>query len=100
MLAEGDSKSVDSWSYFHQNLIAMPTIEPSDPKVTFGRRLRELRSARGLSQEALADAAGLDRTYVSSCERGRRNVSLENICRLASALGVKPEELLKPPKQT
>jgi transcriptional regulator with XRE-family HTH domain len=66
-----------------------------DPRVSFGLRLRELRLAKGLSQEALADAAGLDRTYVSSCERGRRNVSLVNIHRLASVLGVEPGELLR-----
>lgn len=64
-------------------------------KQRFGKRLRQLRLAAGLSQEALADEAGLDRTYVSSCERGHRNISLENLCRLAVALGVKTEELLK-----
>jgi transcriptional regulator with XRE-family HTH domain len=66
-------------------------------KQTFGLRLRELRRARGLSQESLAERAGLDRTYVSSCERGHRNISLENIYRLAAALGVEPSELLKQP---
>lgn len=71
---------------------------PSDPRILFGLRLRELRRARGLSQEALAHDAGLDRTYVSSCERGRRNIGLVNIYRLATALGVSPEELLKAPK--
>lgn len=76
----------------------MPTQKLSNAKVVFGLRLRELRLAKGLSQEALADAAGLDRTYVSSCERGKRNISLENVYRLASALRVKPEELLKPPR--
>ena len=65
--------------------------------LAFGARLRELRSARGLSQEALALAAGLDRTYVSSAERGRRNVSLLTIHRLADALEVRPEDLLKQP---
>lgn len=69
----------------------------SDPRELFGRRLRELRYARGLSQEELADAAQLDRTYVSSCERGKRNISLVNIYRLAAALSLKPEDLLKPP---
>lgn len=65
-----------------------------DPKAIFGRRLRELRIERGLSQEALAGLADLDRTYVSSCEREKRNISLENIYRLAAALDVKPWELL------
>ena len=60
-----------------------------DIKVAFGKRLRELRRAKGISQEALAYEAGLDRTYISSIERGKRNVSLENIARLAQALGVK-----------
>lgn len=73
---------------------------PSDPRVLFGLRLRELRLARGLSQEELADAARLDRTYVSSCERGRRNISLLNIYRLSAALGIRADELLRPPKKT
>lgn len=55
--------------------------------------------ARGLSQEELADAAKLDRTYVSSCERGKRNIGLLNIHRLAKGLGVKADELLRPPKK-
>ncbi len=70
---------------------------PIAAKRIFGLRLRELRTRRGLSQEALADLAGLDRTYVSSCERGHRNVSLENIYRFAVALGVEPAELLRRP---
>ena len=59
----------------------------------FGKRLRELRKARGLSQEALAHACHLDRTYVGGVERGERNVSLVNIERLAAALGVPIREL-------
>lgn len=71
----------------------------------FGRRVRELRNALGVSQEALADRAGLHRTYLGSLERGERNVSLENICRLAGVLGVTPAELMQgipsvPPKLT
>lgn len=60
----------------------------------FGRRVRELRQPLGLSQEALADKAGLHRTYVGSVERGERNVSLDNIYRLAAALKVQASELL------
>jgi transcriptional regulator with XRE-family HTH domain len=60
----------------------------------FGQRVRELREARGLSQESLAELAGLHRTYVSSLERGQRNVSLRNIHQLAAALGVSASTLV------
>jgi transcriptional regulator with XRE-family HTH domain len=64
-----------------------------DRRAEFGSRVRELRQARGISQEQLAELAGLHRTYVSSLERGQRNVSLENIHALARALGVAAREL-------
>ena len=60
----------------------------------FGAAVREQRQQRGLSQEALADLAGLQRTYLSEVETGRRNVTLVNIGRLATALGVGVGELL------
>ena len=63
-------------------------------QAAFGRRLRELRKARTWSQEHLADVVGLDRTYIGSVERGERNISLENIGRLAKALDVKLAELM------
>lgn len=61
----------------------------------FGAAVRELRLRKQLSQEALADAAGLHRTYVGSIERGERNPSLVNIVRLADALGASPAELMQ-----
>lgn len=67
----------------------------ADVAVRFGQRLRELRNAKGLSQEAFAAACGLDRTYISGIERGRRNVSLRNIEVIADALGVSLSELMK-----
>ncbi len=56
--------------------------------------LRATRSRLGISQEGLADLAGLHRTYVGSIERGERNVSIDNIERLASALDLDVLDLL------
>ncbi len=52
----------------------------------FGKKVRKQRESKNLSQEELADLSGLHRTYISSLERGHRNVSLVNIYRLAKAL--------------
>lgn len=59
----------------------------------FGERLRELRTERGLSQERLAELAGVDRNYIGQIERAERNVALVNIVRIAKALGIEPAEL-------
>lgn len=63
--------------------------------VRFGERVRGLRQGTGLSQEAFAERCGLDRTYISSIERGKRNVSLENLKVLARALNVSLSQLLE-----
>lgn len=59
------------------------------------KNMRQLRAARGLSQEALAHEAGINRTYLSAVERAERNVSVDNIARIAKGLGVEPWKLLK-----
>lgn len=61
----------------------------------FGKRIRELRLKRGLSQEAFAHLCDLDRTYISGIERGIRNVSLRNIEAMSKALGLHISELFK-----
>jgi transcriptional regulator with XRE-family HTH domain len=61
----------------------------------FASNLRRLRTDRGLSQEALADLAGIDRTYVSALERQVYSVSIDTIEKLATVLDVKPTELLE-----
>jgi transcriptional regulator with XRE-family HTH domain len=65
-------------------------------QTAFGRRVRDLRKARGLSQEELAERAGLHRTYVGGIERGERNPSLVNIGQIVQALGVNVRELFEP----
>lgn len=63
-------------------------------KRTFGERLREVRLQKDLSQEALALACDLDRSYIGGVERGERNISLINICKIARALGITSKELV------
>jgi transcriptional regulator with XRE-family HTH domain len=60
--------------------------------------LRRFRRERGLSQEGLAEESGLHRTFVGSVERAERNVSLDNIERLAMALGLDVVDLLAAPR--
>ena len=64
-------------------------------KEIFGHNVRRIRQQVGLSQEELAFRAKLHRTYISSIERGVRNVSVENIFAIAGALEVQPGELMK-----
>lgn len=64
--------------------------------MAFGRRVRDLRKQLGLSQEALAERAGLHWTYVSGVERGIRTPGLDVIGRLAMGLKVSPSELFSP----
>ena len=61
----------------------------------FATNVRKYRKEKGLSQEALADLAGLHRTYISAIERERRNISIDNIENIAAALDVEPYMLLK-----
>ncbi|KMK73786.1 MULTISPECIES: helix-turn-helix domain-containing protein [Kocuria] len=64
-------------------------------RVAFGDHLRELRREHGWEpQEAFAHHVGLDRTYISGLERGRRNPTLDVIVKLAHGLDVRPENLL------
>ena len=61
----------------------------------FGERIRELRNAKGLSQEKFALSIDMDRTYYASVESGKRNVSINNIDKIARGFGVSLEELFK-----
>ena len=62
--------------------------------IKFGHKVRERRTDLGLSQEELAARAGVHRTYIGMIERAEKNITLENIEKIAKALGLKPSELI------
>lgn len=82
------------WGTLRLNMTSH-TPEPS-LRTRFAQNLRKHRASQGISQEALADIAGVHRTFVSEVERGLRSLSIDNIEKLAKALGVDPVELFKP----
>ena len=68
---------------------------PDQPLIdAFGKRIRTLRTARGLSQEQLAELTGFHRTYIGMIERGERNPSLSNVGVFADAFRISLSELL------
>jgi transcriptional regulator with XRE-family HTH domain len=70
-------------------------VREPDPRIVFGRRVRQIRLERRLSQEKLAELADLHRNYVGGIERGERNVSLLNIVKLARGLNVSVPSLVQ-----
>jgi len=75
-------------------IMAAPSFTYTDPRILFGLRLAQLRRERGWSQETLAFESGVARSYLGGVERGKRNLSLVNICRLAATLELPPAMLL------
>ena len=72
------------------------SVHEKSLRIQFGERVKELRIATGLSQEAFADRCGFARSYMSRIERGGSNASLDAIEVLANALSVEPWQLLAP----
>ena len=73
----------------------MSAPDPTDITVAFGKVLQSFRAASGLSQEDLADRAGVDRTFVSRLERGVRQPTITTLIALGQALGVSAAELTR-----
>jgi transcriptional regulator with XRE-family HTH domain len=71
------------------------STDESEALAQFGRRIAALRAARRMSQERLAELAGLHRTYIGTIERGEPNLALLNVISLADALDVDPGELVR-----
>jgi transcriptional regulator with XRE-family HTH domain len=67
----------------------------TDPRLMFGTAVRRLRRRKGISQEKLAELAGIHRTYMGDVERGTRNLALVNMTRIANALGLPLSELIR-----
>ncbi len=63
--------------------------------IAIGLRVRKLRKSKGMSQEEFALEANLDRTYISDVERGARNISVKNLHKISSTLGITLSELLQ-----
>ncbi|MBB55600.1 MAG: transcriptional regulator [Rhodospirillaceae bacterium] len=64
-----------------------------DERKYFGEHLRTLRTQQGMTQESLADKAKLHPTYIGGIERGERNIGIDNIFKIAEALGISPADL-------
>jgi transcriptional regulator with XRE-family HTH domain len=69
-------------------------VRTSDPQTLFGKKLRQLRLERNLSQEKLGELADMDRNYIGATERGQYNICLKSIIKIGRALKIKPKELL------
>lgn len=65
-------------------------MKKNNPELTLwiGARIKYFRKARGMSQEQLAESSGLHRTYIGSCERGERNLTIVNLSNICDMLGV------------
>lgn len=75
-------------------MVKLEIAVDKDPRILFGKRLAKLRKEMGWSQEGLAIESGLARSYLSGIERGKRNIALVNICKLAETLKIPVKDLM------
>lgn len=97
MANQATNESYIPWNYKQCDLIVLAFWQEfmrDQRLVDFGNRVRQIRKEQGLSQEALAALADIDRSYMGHIERGEKNVTLTKIYQISDALNVKPAELL------
>ena len=71
-----------------------PSFSGNPALVSLGAAIRAERKAKGLSQEALAELAGIDRSYIGGIERGEHNLAIMNLLKIADALGIKASSMV------
>ena len=75
-------------------LAVVNEMKTDERMVAFGKRVRELRKSKGISQERLAEMAGIDRSYMGNIERGEKNVTLKKAYEICDALDVEIQDLV------
>ena len=69
-------------------------MKTDERMIAFGERVREVRKSKGISQERLAEIAGIDRSYMGNIERGEKNITLKKAYELSDALEIEIQELI------
>ncbi|WP_367110837.1 helix-turn-helix domain-containing protein [uncultured Psychrobacter sp.] len=69
-------------------------MKTDERMIAFGKRIRDVRRSKGISQEMLAEMAGIDRSYMGNIERGEKNVTLKKAYEICDALGIEIQELV------
>lgn len=75
-------------------LAAVSEMKTDERMIAFGKRIRDVRRSKGISQEMLAEMAGIDRSYMGNIERGEKNVTLKKAYEICDALGIEIQELV------
>ena len=84
------------WTNQHRDLYRREAAGPGDHLTAMGRRINSIRTSRHMTQQELANTAGLDRTYISMVEHGKQNLTIGAVLRIADALGVPIGHLIEP----
>lgn len=76
------------------SLAVVNEMTTDERMIAFGKRVREVRKSKGISQERLAEMAGIDRSYMGNIERGEKNVTLKKVYEICDALDIKIRDLV------